>query len=87
MNGPTQFWTFGAGGAAANHPEYERRVQLLLKYCREYCAAFPARARYIEAQIDRVPIAWTNLRLQEEGEMWRVEMGPEGYILPQLSNR
>jgi hypothetical protein len=84
MGHRTEYWRFGAGGAGANHPEYERRLQLLIASCRDYCTMFPDRARYIEAQIDRVPISWTNLWLQERGENWRVELGLEGYVLPAL---
>ena len=82
--GPTQLWPYGAGGSGANHPEYNRRLQLLKQICYEYCRTFPERVIYLEAQIERVPALWTNTRLAEMGEAWRVEMGPEGYVLPPL---
>ncbi len=81
---PTYMWRFGGGGAGANAPEYERRLQLLEKYCNEFKEAFPDRARFVNAGIDRVPLDWVNQRLKEEQEIWTVDAGSEGYVLPPL---
>ena len=45
---------------------------------------FPEDVPFIEAGIDTVPVDWTNQRLKEYGEIWRVEMGSGGYLLPAL---
>ncbi len=85
MNGGASFlWPFGAGGDGANHPEYNRRLELLVRYRREFCARLPQRAPYVDAGIDPVPISWINTRLAEENEAWRVEKGADGYVLPPL---
>lgn len=81
---PTDMWGFGAGGAGANAPEYERRLRLLWKYCDQFKAKFPERACFVNAGIDRVPLDWVNQRLSEEKENWSVDAGPEGYVLPPL---
>jgi hypothetical protein len=81
---PTGTWGFGAGGIGANAPEYNRRLQLLMKYCDEFKAKFPERACFVNAGIDRVPLDWINQRLIEENELWSVDVGPDGYVLPPL---
>lgn len=80
----TDMWGFGAGGSGANAPEYDRRIQLLSKYCDEFKAKFPERARFVNAGIDRVPLDWVNQRLVEENENWSVDAGADGYVLPPL---
>jgi hypothetical protein len=84
IGGRSCTWPYGAGGDGPNHPEYNRRLELLARYRREFCAALPRRAPYVEAGIDPVPVSWINTRLSEEGEEWRVEMGAGGYVLPPL---
>ena len=84
ISGPTALWGYGAGGGGSNCPEYDRRVNLLNEIFMEYVRAFPDSIRYLHAGIDRIPINWTNKRLEEKEEAWRVEMGVDGYILPPL---
>ena len=67
-----------------NHPEYNRRLELITRYRREFCTTLPNRARYIEAGVELVPATWINARLTEEGETWRVEMRDGCYILPPI---
>ena len=38
MDMPTHLWGFGKGGSGANHPEYERRLGVLLEIRKEYFA-------------------------------------------------
>ncbi len=83
---PTEMWGYGRGGSGTNHPEYNRRIQLLIQFRNEYTARFPQDAHYIDAGINMVPIDWINQRLAECGEPWRVEMGQSGYTLPPLLN-
>jgi hypothetical protein len=82
---PTQLWGFGRGGAGPNHPEYDRRITLLRTVRTEYQAKFPERVPFIESGVEPVPVDWINQRLQELNEGWRVETGPQGYLLPALS--
>ena len=84
QNMPTEFWRYGYGGSAANHPEYERRLKLLTQIRQEYLQAFPDDTKFIEAGIDAVPINWVNKRLEEIGETWRVDLTDGGYVLPPL---
>jgi hypothetical protein len=72
------------GRQGANAPEYDRRLQLLWKFCDEFKAKFPERACFVNAGIDRVPIDWVNQRLVEENENWSVDAGADGFILPAL---
>jgi len=46
--------------------------------------SFPDRARFVRAGFDQVTISWVNKRLEEIGEAWRVAIGREGYVLPNL---
>ncbi len=48
-------------------------------------ARFPDDAPYIDAGVEPVPIDWINQRLVELRENWRVEIGLNGYILPELT--
>lgn len=82
--GPTRWWKYGAGGSGANAAEYDRRLSLLIAARAEYLQEFPARAPFVHAGIDQVPIAWINKRLEEDGESWRVSQGASGYVLPPL---
>ena len=81
---PTSLWGFGRGGSAANHPEYDRRLNLLIKFRQEYKTLFPSDAIFIDAGIDVVPVAWINQRLAECSETWSVTLGENGYVLPPL---
>jgi hypothetical protein len=80
----TDMWGYGRGGSGANNLEYDRRITLLKEIRAEYLTKFPDDTPYIEAGVDSVPIDWINQRLIEIHEIWRVEMGPSGYILPPL---
>jgi hypothetical protein len=82
---PAEIWGYGRGGAGTNHPEYDRRIQLLTQFRNDYRARFPGDAPYIDAGVDIVPIDWINQRLAECREVWRVEIGQCGYILPALT--
>lgn len=82
----TDLWGYGRGGSGRNHPEYDRRIALLKKIRGEYLARFPEDARYIEAGVEPVPVAWINQRLAELGETWRVSLGMNGYVLPDLTD-
>lgn len=84
MGQPTQYWHFGNGGAGGNHPEYNRRIGLLASIRREYMESFPGEVQFIEAGVDLVPINWVNKRLEELQEGWRVTLGPNGYLLPNI---
>jgi hypothetical protein len=84
MEAPTNMWQYGRGGAGANSPEYDRRINLLTTIRREYMDAFPDEVPFINAGVDSVPVNWVNKRLEELGEDWRIEMGEAGYILPPL---
>ncbi|MGR4066921.1 hypothetical protein [Billgrantia sp. C5P2] len=81
---PTAIWGFGRGGSGGNHPEFNRRVELLQAIRAEYLEKFPSDAPCIEAGIDNVPVDWVNQRLVELGEIWCVQMGDSGYQLPSL---
>lgn len=83
MTTPTFQWRFGQGGAGANHPEYDRRLHLLIAIRKEYLEAFEQDAPFIEAGVDQVPAAWVNKRLEEVGEVWRIS-GECPYILPPI---
>lgn len=84
MSGPTSLWKYGSAGSGSNDPEYDRRVELLTRVRREYLNTFPDRAVFVNAGIDTVPISWVNKRLEELEETWRIQVGPEGYIMPKL---
>lgn len=81
---PTFTWGVGRGGSSPNHPEYDRRLALLVEFSRQYKTRFPGDAVYIDAGIEPVPIDWMNQRLQECGEGWRVTQGERGLLLPPL---
>jgi hypothetical protein len=82
---PSYVWGYGYGGAGADHPEYQRRLSVLIGIRQEYREKFPHDWHYIEAGIDVVPVAWVNTRLSEIGENWRVEgLVEAGYVLPRL---
>jgi len=80
----TMMWGYGNGGSSPNHPEYDRRLNLLRQFRTEYMNKFPFRVLFIDAGIDQVPIDWINQRLVECNENWSVELGNEGYLLPPL---
>jgi len=82
----SQLWGFGRGGSGGNHPEYNRRLELLRAIRAEYKTRFPDDAAYIEAGIERVPVDWINQRLVEFGEAWSVSAGECGYVLPSLAS-
>lgn len=86
LNGPNDQWKYGAGGSAANHPEYNRRLDILINIRKEYLKMFPQRGTFIEAGIDIVPLKWVNKRLEEMKENWRVQgiKNDGGYIMPNL---
>lgn len=84
---PSFAWGFGRGGWGANAPEYDRRLAIMIRICDEYMEKFPNDAQYIRAGIDRVPVAWVNTRLSEINEIWRVDQGAEGFILPPLTSK
>lgn len=85
-NFPTSEWPFGYGGAGANAPEYDRRLQVLIKIRSEYKKAFPGDVIFIKAGIDQVPLRWINKRLEELGEKWRIDkMNDGGYEMPPLT--
>lgn len=77
-------WGYGRGGSGANHPEFNRRLNLLRQLRQEYMSKFPDDAVYIEAGIESVPLDWINQRLVECRENWLVTQGPDGYVLPPL---
>ena len=81
---PTEMWGYGRGGSAPNHPEYDRRIDLLIHIRNEYLSRFPSDAPFIQAGIDSVPIDWINQRLAEMSEPWTVKHGDRGYVLPAL---
>lgn len=83
-NLPTAMWPYGYGGRGANDPEYDRRLRVLTQIREEYMKAFPDDVVFIQAGIDQVPISWVNKRLEEIGEIWRVELVDGGYVLPPL---
>jgi hypothetical protein len=82
---PTATWKYGRGGAGANDPEYDRRIELLRAIRTEYAQEFPDDIPYIDAGIDQVPVHWVNKRLEELGEPWRVAAGATGYVMPSLA--
>lgn len=82
---PTSAWGAGRGGQAANDPEYDRRLGVLLTIHEHYKVVFPERYTFVEVGIDRVPLEFVNKRLDELGEEWHVSRGEEGYVLPSLS--
>jgi hypothetical protein len=84
LNLPTATWRYGYGGAGANAPEYDRRLNVLTTLRQEYFETFKDDARFIHAGIDQVPVRWINKRLEELGEAWRVELRDGGYVLPPL---
>lgn len=77
-------WGLGRGGAGANSPEYDRRVQLLSAICQEYKTKLPQDGFYVDAGIERVPADWVNQRLFELNESWQVLVGETGFLLPPL---
>lgn len=81
---PTTIWGCGRGGSAPNHPEYDRRINLLIQIRSEYFSRFPEDAPYVQAGIDLVPVDWINQRLTELGEPWNVKLGESGYVLPAI---
>jgi hypothetical protein len=81
---PTNMWHYGKGGCGENHPEYNRRIDLLKSIRVEYMNEFPEDIPFIEAGVEPVPINWINKRLEELHENWRVETGVMGYVLPPL---
>jgi hypothetical protein len=81
---PTSLWRYGKGGAGANAPEYNRRLDLLNQIRREYMESFPEEVPFLEAGVDVVPTNWVNKRLEELGEQWTVELDRGGYVLPPL---
>ena len=83
-NADTSMWKFGAGGAGANAPEYNRRLRMLTVIRQEYIKEFPDQEIFIQAGIDTVPINWINKKLQEINESWRVNLENGGYKLPPL---
>lgn len=80
----TDMWGYGRGGSAPNHPEYDRRINLLIQIRNEYLSRFPGDAPYVQAGIDSVPVDWINQRLAELHESWTVKRGELGYALPAL---
>jgi hypothetical protein len=80
----TELWGYGRGGSAPNHPEYNRRINLLIQIRSEYLSKFPFDDPYIQAGIDPIPIDWINQRLTELCEPWTVKRGDLGYVLPAL---
>ncbi|MDO9633277.1 MAG: hypothetical protein Q7I92_15365 [Humidesulfovibrio sp.] len=52
---PTELWKYGFGGAGGNLPEYNRRLQILIKVREEYMNMFPDEVVFIMAGIDQVP--------------------------------
>lgn len=80
-NGPTESWPFGGGGSGANTPEYNRRLMILSAVRRQYVTVFPGDEPFIAAGIDPVPVNWTNKRLEELGETWRVRLEAGGYVM------
>jgi hypothetical protein len=84
-NKPTWMWRFGFGGAGANNPEYERRLEVLCQVRKEYLEAFPGDRKFIDAGVDQVTVSWVNKRLEELGESWRVQgLDAAGYVMPDL---
>lgn len=81
---PTELWKYGRGGAGGNHPEYNRRLELLNRIRAEYMNEFPDTAPFIQAGVDQVPASWVNKRLEELGEPWRVVLEDGHYRLPPL---
>jgi hypothetical protein len=49
--------------------------------------AFPEEMPFVNAGVDPVPLNWVNKRLEELGEIWQVEMGNGGYVLPPLEGK
>ena len=84
MGFSTELWRFGRGGSGANHPEYNRRIALLASIRLEYMNQFTDEVQFIQAGVDSVPVDWVNKRLEELHESWRIHMGPNGYVLPDL---
>lgn len=84
MNLPTDMWKYGYGGQGANHPEYDRRLTVLIRVRQEYIEAFPDEAPFIQAGVDQVPVQWVNKRLEELTELWRVREGVLCYEMPPL---
>jgi hypothetical protein len=87
LNLPTEFWKYGYGGAGENHPEYERRLNVLINARKEYRNEYPDFWRFVEAGVDTVPIIWINKHLEELGESWRIEASNDGgYMMPDLND-
>lgn len=85
QNLPSNLWQYGYGGAGGNAPEYNRRLQILIKIRSEYKQAFPDDVIFIDAGIDQVSISWVNKRLDELGENWHIaRMSEGGYEMPPL---
>ncbi len=82
----TNIWGFGRGGSGSNHPEYNRRLDLLQTIRSEYMDKFPDEVAYMEAGVDQVPVDWINQRLVELNESWQIQLGTSGYLLPPLSD-
>lgn len=87
MGHPTDMWVYGRGGAAANDPEYDRRIKLLKQIRLEYLKQFSDMIPFVEAGVEQVPINWVNKRLEELNEKWEVAISEGGYILPPLKNK
>ncbi len=41
---------------------------------------------FIDAGVDPVPVTCINKRLEELGEVWRLEMRESGFVLPPLGH-
>jgi hypothetical protein len=87
LNFPTELWKYGYGGAGENHPEYDRRLSVLINIRNEFRLEYPSKWRFIEAGVDTVSTSWINKRLEEIGENWRIKaLSDAGYVLPDLLN-
>lgn len=86
LNMETFTWSIGYGGAGANAPEYDRRLNILIKIRERYFREFPNDKIFIDAGIDLVPAKWTNKCLEELGETWRITLANNfGYVMPPLN--
>ncbi len=86
-NGPTNLWKLGRGGSGANAAEYDRRLGVLTTIRRDYLRTFPDQLVFIDAGVEQVPANWVNKRLEELGQVWKVEMDQGGYKMPPLSTQ
>ena len=84
LNLPTHVWGYGYGGAGANRPEYNRRLNLLITIRNEYIKTFPCDEIFIVSGIDPVPENWINKRLEELSESRRVTLIGGLIIMPPL---